>query len=284
MTCTDCSYFAKETRKTPPHCTHPKALDCIRQRLPQPFWYGRSCTICPISDATHIIPPSLDPDGDRADPYPLHVAEELIRGVNGDYCVLGRGKWRLHHHDTELTRNTPTITGKSYDLSLIWVYHYSDLAVDLITRRDGAPLAAFASVCGEFGSLYGDPVAEITTARIDEVDGRPHLIIDRDSAPPIWVPITNGRDRWSSPDIWTDVLAAELIRCGHPIDDIIRQIADMPCGWDELPDDAAGIIDRAMRGRSISEEATLMIPGRPAPSRRTREMKQTMLNMWGMII
>ena len=60
------------------------------------------------------------------------------------------------------------------------------------------------------------------------------------------------------------------------------QIADMRSGWDELPDDAAGIIDRAMRGRSISEEATSMIPGRPAPVRQTREMKQTMLNMWGM--
>lgn len=109
----------------------------------------------------------------------------------------------------------------------MWAYQYSDLHVELVTHRDGAPLAAFAAVCGELGSLYGDPVAEIAVARIDEVDGRPHLIIDRDGAPPIWVPITNGRDRWSSPDIWTDVLAAELIRCGHPVDDTIRQIADM---------------------------------------------------------
>lgn len=45
MKCTDCKHYAKETRKAPPHCTHPDALDCIRQRLPQSCWYGRGCTI-----------------------------------------------------------------------------------------------------------------------------------------------------------------------------------------------------------------------------------------------
>ena len=193
--------------------------------------------------------------------FPMFIAEEFVKGMKGDYSVLGRGRWffaKVNENDTD-----PPDT----HLGLYWHRGYSDFHTEAYINEDGTPRAVTAAICGETGWTYGSQRIFCSDVRIEELDGRSYLIFERIGYPDLLIPISGTKDRWKIPDQWMHRLCGELIGQGHPVDDDILEIANMMPGWDVLIGKDADIVERAVLEYGISDEALRMVPPRAIPEK-----------------
>ena len=193
------------------------------------------------------------------DDFPIQLFHEFDKGMKLDWNYLGFGYFTLYATENNLH---PFL---SSDVAPIYAsFHPGDFHIDLFFNSKGNIIATDCRSSWERGEHFPLEKYEIVNDKV----GDPHLVLFRGNGLPIAVPIRGKQtDRWYRWEKdWTQRLTAELIRCGHPIDEGLELIRNMPSHWVEpLGTFPIGLINRAMRGRNISPDVLAMLPVVPLP-------------------